>query len=749
MNGFHNPYNFIPAADRDAKDQHLGDRAPAGHHRLHEKLWTGTIKVNLTTVTPMLIPDKGAKDDATGHHTFGTRIVNGRVDLPASTVKGVLRSAYEALTNSRMGVFSHRTRLGYRPPANSGLQLRPVLITLDGQGEPSKARSCAHLYPKGHPQVLPCVALPAYLPGTKTPLTFADDTPPQHGQQVSVWAELVKRPKTAKQREYLYWRAAQAWLHSDNDPPRPDNLGVPAKPAERHQVLGPYALIQGIVHRTNHNIHRKHDERLFPTEIDPKNTADFDNGPLKINLGKSLELEDDAWSTYQELLADYRAQHTTAKRDGIWDRPQGLKPWETLLKKDKKDKEDEVYAWSRHLYDNPDNGQGPDALQPNMEITCYAELNGNRIVALYPVLISRRFYEIRPGALLPATVAPAKALENLSPADRVFGWVRNSRSEEESKEVAEDDREAAVAAALRVGPVTGPTKEDAAKPFPGGGIPLDILASPKPSQGRFYVGKNTNDLPAPLEPGTRKDKFFTEDNLLRGRKVYPHQEKTPDYWNPDDKGQEFRRPKNKPDSQNRTITSWVKRGVTFECTLHVRNLTDVELGALLLLLTPEQYGKDGKDGLHRMGGGKPLGFGSVKLTVHDTDLRRGTDWRKDFTTLGEATPAQPNLDEVIGTFLTALNNTPHGPRILRDIRTAAVGFAKTDQVHYPRMLGDKDPDGKNYEWFIHNERQKGGAASLPAVGEALPYYKREQKPKKGNGKQHNKSEYKGKGHSER
>ena len=58
---FRNPYNFVPVFDRDAEKLRervpsLGDGRPAGHHRCGETLYSGTLKVSLTTATPVLLP---------------------------------------------------------------------------------------------------------------------------------------------------------------------------------------------------------------------------------------------------------------------------------------------------------------------------------------------------------------------------------------------------------------------------------------------------------------------------------------------------------------------------------------------------------------------------------------------------------------------------------------------------------------------------------------------------------------------
>ncbi|NEO28562.1 MAG: TIGR03986 family CRISPR-associated RAMP protein, partial [Kamptonema sp. SIO4C4] len=113
---FHNPYNFVPALPRDGVRGELGDRTPIGHGCYYENHWSGRIAVKLTTVTPLLIPDAAEMTDNNDHKTYPVRLgADGKPYLPPTSLKGMLRSAYEAVTNSRLSVFEkHDARLAYR-----------------------------------------------------------------------------------------------------------------------------------------------------------------------------------------------------------------------------------------------------------------------------------------------------------------------------------------------------------------------------------------------------------------------------------------------------------------------------------------------------------------------------------------------------------------------------------------------------------------------------------------------------------
>jgi hypothetical protein len=102
---FLNPYTFVPTPSREGQEGPLGDAPPQGHDRLHEGGWTGSIQVRLTVETPLLLLDTARAIKVGDHFRYPMLLRNGSPHLPATSVKGMLRSAYEIITNSRFGVF--------------------------------------------------------------------------------------------------------------------------------------------------------------------------------------------------------------------------------------------------------------------------------------------------------------------------------------------------------------------------------------------------------------------------------------------------------------------------------------------------------------------------------------------------------------------------------------------------------------------------------------------------------------------
>ena len=124
---FHNPYTFVPTPPRPSNG-FAGDFNPLkhglDHASLKDSLWTGHIPIKLTTVTPLvLLKNDGGERDSKEHQTYDVLDY-----IPESSLRGMLRSAYEVVTNSRYGCFGNNDRLAYRMDTSEALKLIPAVI---------------------------------------------------------------------------------------------------------------------------------------------------------------------------------------------------------------------------------------------------------------------------------------------------------------------------------------------------------------------------------------------------------------------------------------------------------------------------------------------------------------------------------------------------------------------------------------------------------------------------------------------
>lgn len=698
MNEFENPYNFVPAPRRNTRNPQLGDHRPPDHHRYHPGRVSGTIDIEIETVTPLLIPDEG-REGRDGHRIFGLRRdANDAPYLPPTSLKGMLRAAYEAVTNSRFGVFAgHEERLGYRAAASSGISLIPARVSddgkylelLDGMRDGSQAAAWVPVRPfssKGHKA-----------PSIKAPSIM------DHGKCVTAWIEKWRHvDRKGKQKPFYFWRVL-SWSVKGN-PMKPAPSPRPENGEKVTQPLGePLQQVKGWLCINRLNMNNKHDERLF--FVKPGQQCE------RIGLTDAMR---QAWKT---LIKNYRDANQLELKKGLAC-PSALKP---------------PCKWSRHI--KPDGAPFSDEdLSPGT--LCYAEIKDGEVVGLYPVLISRRLYNVSPDDLLDPSLHPAKTLDELSPADRVFGWVSQTG-------------EGAWRGQLRIGRVECAQGADAVERFKGEGVPLAILAAPKPQQARFYGAKDKDGTPYGKE--TPKDELYADTSHgLRGRKVYPHhalldqldEGKKEAYWRDNGgrveevahiRGQpvyrEWLRLENedkRTDDQNRSVTAWVKPGTVFCTTLHVTNLSRVEAGALLWLLSlPEGH-------YHRLGGGKPLGFGSVHIRITSCALHDGEQIARTYVSFGREQAAALDGRHLVEEYQRAVCGSRKDRRFedvpfIRAFLAAAKGSGLP--VRYPRATETPDSAGKQFKWFVENEKMEAGGPkhglSLPALGggsPGLPYF---------------------------
>lgn len=690
---FHNPYNFVPAPPRNTADPELGDQSQIDQSTFHPDRYSGWVRVRMIAKTPLLVPNtEQVREDTNGHKAYPLRVgSDGKPLIPASSIRGMLRSAYETITNSRFGRFStqHQQHLAFRMPAADSLKLIPARIA---NGQIHLLTGTSRIGAEGKPDG-PMYA--AWLPRynhkgeiANWAIRYPDRNLPTHSDEVVCWVEKIHHSNP----NFFFWRVRKMVQGNNHD-----QLGSQpnaSDPRRNTETAHPQEMkrIHGWVCITNANINRKHDERVFFRDVDDV------PGPFVVT-----ERHKQMW---RELIKNYQDIHEDdlvkrKRRNQLPDDYLGSTPGET--------------AWSRHIYTAADRKLTESSL-------CYVRLNADRsdVEALFPVMIARELYGDAPWDLLDASLRPAAVISELSPADRVFGWVKADAN----RGTHERGNRVAVRGLLRVGPVTCLSNcADALDTFEGQGIPLAVLAAPKPQQGRFYVAQSP-DGRAQQNRLSKKDVGYKVGKGLRGRKVYPHQRNLPNgYWDHpmEDRTQreqgspthyqEYRRPQKdaqeQRDDQNRSILGWVKPSAEFMFDLHVQNLSAAELGALLWLLElPEEH-------FLRFGGGKPLGFGSVRLSIEACDVCTGDELIARYRTWHEDSalkdPRKESVDIFKQAVVRAYSSNFADASFIRAFLIACRGHNDGLPTHYPRatdngQIAPPSPQGESFKWFAANER---------------------------------------------
>lgn len=141
---FINAYHFVPLSERDPDRRSVLEKGsgkagfmPAENN---EKVYTGKITVQLRTRTALFVPDiqDGQEKDGNGHKIYNFFSYDGGKTpvIPGSSLRGMLRSNYEVLTNSCLSVVDVEDKPIRRTstPYDSGV-LRCCINTESGRRE--------------------------------------------------------------------------------------------------------------------------------------------------------------------------------------------------------------------------------------------------------------------------------------------------------------------------------------------------------------------------------------------------------------------------------------------------------------------------------------------------------------------------------------------------------------------------------------------------------------------------------------
>jgi CRISPR-associated protein (TIGR03986 family) len=672
---FLNPYNFV----RTLEVRHLhaapllGRCAPPPHDRYVGL--TGRIRCCLTATTPIFVSDsEGIKEDTVNskvhrHYRF-FRDPNGNVAIPGTSLRGAVRSIFEAVTNSCFAHFAGEKRLSYHLPAGDASKLIPARVRITEQQEwvldllpGTKKNPLDGLEPDDR---MYAAWIKRYAPLRSSPTEQANpgspyarrtkvSLPQSKGHGDKCWAlieEMEHPPRRVRGREqgyFLFWNVIQ--LASQKD-----DLPSPKKGQK---------IVEGYLCLTNQNIENKHDERFFFAE----------------HQVTSIQLPADVRKHYEELIADYQERHSDAVRKRQHpDQPQGGEP-----------------AFSRFILER--TGRNEAKLRDGDLVYAMLESasGGYRVKFIVPVSVPRVGFERKIGDLLhPSELAKCEDYDRLCPACRTFGWVWGDDPEQQRPELSKP-----TACAGRVRFSHARLTHDAGT-FDA---TLAILSTPKPTTYRFYLrprsGKPQDGL---------CDQQVGYDNpaqILRGRKVYRHHGSRLD-------PQEYQSVNGNKSDQNRTVHGVQKAGSRFEFTVEFENLAPVELGALLWSLRLEGWH-------HRIGYAKPLGFGSARIEVLSVSiLNPEVRYASLSDTADGWIDRTDQIDVWIDNFKRAMA-ARYGAAFdqLANIRDLKALLADTPPlpVHYPRPTRQPQAQGKQYEWFVGNKR--GGQSPGPRLALSL------------------------------
>jgi len=282
----------------------------------------------------------------------------------------------------------------------------------------------------------------------------------------------------------------------------------------------------------------------------------------------------------------------------------------------------------------------------------------DRLERIGPSQITRHAYRHGSGDAIPAGFQPCNDPERLCWACRVFGMTPDER----------DNTAGGVAGHVRIG-----TAETVGAVNPLVKHQLPVLSSPKPAHGSFYLLANGNG------GGSTWDGDSIE---IAGRKLYWHRKTV------------ARRVDGESVEQAADVRA-LPAETRFRFTVRFDNLDAADLGLLLCAIDPRRLGDGFGAAAHKIGMGRPVGLGSVRLTVTaSSGIDRRTRYRgidDADSPLDEPAAVQALLDALKAHYGAPADELPH----LRAFAAAANFDATgTDAVRYP-----PGPDGREHESF--------------------------------------------------
>ena len=231
---------------------------------------------------------------------------------------------------------------------------------------------------------------------------------------------------------------------------------------------------------------------------------------------------------------------------------------------------------------------------------------------------------------------------------------------------------------------------------------LPVLSTPRLSSFEFYLDSN----------GQKKFGPDSANVNIAGRKFYWHAPQN-EIHSDDDFGREH--------PKMATKMQLVKKGCEFTFSVFFDKITDEQLKKLVFALNLGENNRSSAR-CHKIGHGKPVGLGSVKIVAEQVTKRsfNGGVYSVDDVT-----------EEIVGAANIALfRSTPEFNSFMTKV--VNLNYAAKYDVDYPR----KDKGGDIFEWFADNRgslRSKGYIEVnnfLPKITDSDPTLTRSPKPEK-------------------
>ena len=570
-----NPYAFIPLRSRPVRSSL--EKGP-------DPLLSGSLDVRLITKTKLMIPESQPLNPDSDHKVYNFyRLQDGTPVIPGSEIRGMLRSAYEAASNSCMGVIydDKDTRIDLRVPVYAAFKNRGLLELRDGVWQLWKTQDYK-----------------AHVEGGYAPSSIETD------------GQFQRRDPGA--RVFFY-------LNEDHE----------AVLTQNSQDAAGYLQFSNPISRRNY-----HPRVLVPIGDAPiYQWTNEENGsgsdePYQI-LRHELDHAGDSARSTQNDGAEAVHRNMIRLLDRIHAKGHGMIP-----------------VW--YLMFDGSSGK-----------TCH----------LSPSSVGR-VNQVRRWKDIVGEYRPCEDRSQSCPACQLFGFIGAKSSACSHIRISD---------AKPVAPIPDEQFQS---------VTLPILSSPKPSAFEFYINR-----PDPQANYWNFDFYFIKNTgeflpqtalTPRGRKFYWHGNE----WTEIATG-----------NQNNTIEA-LNAGNEFVFRIYFDQISQKQLDELIWIVTLGENDVQSPF-WHKLGHGRPVGYGSVKLTVERISLRQfaaNTDGL-DYSVAFPPVPRKPDCP------FSRENETA----IFSLLQISNAHARPAEDVRYPT-----GGDGMIYSWFVQN-RSHAQPQVLPSI----------------------------------
>lgn len=630
--GFHNPYHFIPVEPARAEDKIAFDAPELTHDRYLPERFSGRVICRLITETPTFVGARRTREADAQHPAEVEHYkLDGRPAIPVTTLRGMLSSLVEAATNSALRIledetYSFRLRtdesvsaIGMIVEQQGKLFLRPLTLpTLERTNDDRGGRKIK----------VPDNYRPLYLQHSCPPLrAYFDDESHAGVSHTGVTYHSKFQTYTNENRKFYYLKLLDcAWERN-----------------QQGQVLAQDNLLKNRAAYIGREKQNEDDMPLSQQEYDnliPDEQRHYTRGILRIMSTDGRDLPDNRRS---EVFIPYPTDAVTWKTFAIQD--EAIARFKALadgrIAREHQGIEDANKLLPYNPVNTPRNLAGGDArrfrlktgdlvfFRPSVDGTTIEEISLSAIwrgrvedTVTKKGHTTRAFFGKVDKDLLPFN----DERTCVTVAESMFGFVNESRRTD-----GDDGNGKMRAFAGRVLPSAarlygvrdannpaawaGGSREQSLEDAQLPATTLKILSSPKPpSPAMYFKGRDGN--------GTyiAKSGLNAEDHRAQGRKFYlHHQEGAGDTWTT----------RSTEHLKQKVCIAPVKSGAVFYFHIDFENLSAKELGALLYALRPT------KEFRHKVGMGKPLGLGTVRI---DPVALLGINRRERYTAQGLFAP---------------------------------------------------------------------------------------------------------------